>query len=94
MEYMGYVPELRHTMSEYMSGGRFFAAIVLHEGPEMVKMVSDFLGDQLLMFSSDYPHPETRFPGSVDLVLGWKGLSENLLPKIMWENAVKCFGEP
>ena len=94
MEYMGYVPELRHTMAEYMSGGRFFAAIVLHEGPEMVKMVADFLGDQLLMFSSDYPHPETRFPDSVDLVLGWKGLSENLLPKIMWENAVKCFGAP
>ena len=94
MEYMGYVPELRHTMAEYMSGGRFFAAIVLHEGPEMVKMVADFLGDHLLMFSSDYPHPETRFPDSVDLVLGWKGLNENLLPKIMWENAVKCFGKP
>jgi len=94
MEYMGYVPELRHTMAEYMSGGRFFAAIVLHEGPEMVKMVSGLLGDQLLMFSSDYPHPETRFPDSVDLVLGWKGLDENLLPKIMWENAVKCFGKP
>ena len=94
MEYMGYVSELRHTMAEYMSGGRFFAAIVLHEGPEMVKMVGKMLGDQLLMFSSDYPHPETRFPGSVDLVLDWKGLSENLLPKIMWENAVKCFGQP
>ena len=94
MEHMGYVPELRHTMSEYMSGGRFFAAIVLHEGPEMVKMVADFLGDHLLMFSSDYPHPETRFPDSVDLVLGWKGLNANLLPKIMWENAVNCFGEP
>jgi len=94
MEYMGYVPELRQTMAEYMSGGRFFAAIVLHEGAEMVKMVSGLLGDQLLMYSSDYPHPETRFPDSVDMVLGWKGLDEVLLPKIMWENAVKCFGKP
>ena len=31
---------------------------------------------------------------SVDMVLGWKGLDEVLLPKIMWENAVKCFGKP
>lgn len=93
-DYMGYIPELQHTMTEYISGGRFFAAIVLHEGPQMVKMVSDYLGDHLLMFSSDYPHPETRFPGSVDMVLDWKGLGPDLLPKIMWDNAVKCFGEP
>ncbi|ETX08078.1 MAG: hypothetical protein ETSY2_07485 [Candidatus Entotheonella gemina] len=94
VDYMGYVPELRHTMLEYMSSGRFFASIVLHEGPEMIKMVSAFLGDQVLMFSTDYPHPETRFPDSVDLVLGWSQLSSELLPQIMWNNAVRCFGEP
>lgn len=93
-EYMGYVPELRHTMTEYITGGRFFASIVLHEGPEMIRMVSDFLGDHILMFSSDYPHPETRFPDSVDLVLGWKNLDTALLPRIMWDNAVRCFGAP
>jgi predicted TIM-barrel fold metal-dependent hydrolase len=94
VEYMGYVPELQHTMMEYMSGGRFFASIVLHEGPEMIRMVSGFLGDQVLMFSTDYPHPETRFPNSVDLVLGWHQLGASLVPKIMWDNAVRCFGEP
>ena len=57
-------------------------------------MVSSMLGDQMLMYSSDYPHPETRFPESVDLVLNWEGIGSELLPKIMWENAVKCFGEP
>ncbi len=77
-----------------IAAGRFFASIVLHEGPEMIKMVSDFLGDQVLMFSTDYPHPETRFPDSVDLVLGWSQLNSELLPQIMWNNAVRCFGEP
>ena len=94
VEYMGYVPDLKHTMTEYMSSGRFFAAIVLHEGPEMIRIVSEFLGEHVLMFSSDYPHPETRFPDSVDLVLGWKQLDEALVPRIMWDNAVRCFGEP
>ena len=93
-EYMGYVPQLQHTMTEYMSDGRFFAAVVLHEGERMVKFVSDFLGEGVLMFSSDYPHPETRFPHSVDVVQEWHSLGQGLIKKVLWDNAVKCFGEP
>ena len=93
--YMGYVAEdLQHTMLEYTTGGRFFASIVLHEGGKMVKTVSDFVGDHVLMFSTDYPHPETRFPGSVDVVLGWPEVNPDLMRKILWDNAVKAFGEP
>ncbi len=94
-QYMGFVAEgLQHTMMEYTSGGRFFASIVLHEGGKMVKMVSDYLGDHVLMFSTDYPHPETRFPGSVDLALSWPEVSADLMRKILWDNAVKAFGKP
>jgi predicted TIM-barrel fold metal-dependent hydrolase len=94
-EYMGFVVEgLQHTMMEYTMGGRFFASIVLHEGGKMVKMVSDYLGDHVLMFSTDYPHPETRFPGSVDLAMSWPEVSADLMRKILWDNAVKAFGEP
>jgi predicted TIM-barrel fold metal-dependent hydrolase len=93
--YMGFVAEGRqHTMLEYTTSGRFFASIVLHEGGKMVKMVSEYLGDHLLMFSSDYPHAESRFPGSVDLVLGWPEVPPDLMQKILWDNAVKAFGEP
>ncbi|HEX2828191.1 MAG TPA: tripartite tricarboxylate transporter substrate-binding protein [Burkholderiales bacterium] len=94
-KYMGFVAEgLKHTMLEYTTGGRFFASIVLHEGGRMVKMVSEFLGDHLLMFSTDYPHPESRFPESVDLALGWKEVNAGLMRKILWDNAVSAFGEP
>ncbi|HZM45152.1 MAG TPA: amidohydrolase family protein, partial [Burkholderiales bacterium] len=87
-QYMGFVAEgLKHTMLEYTSGGRFFASIVLHEGGKMVKMVSDYLGDHILMFSTDYPHPETRFPESVDLCLGWPEINPGLMQKILWDNA-------
>jgi len=95
VEYMGYVAEgLQHTMTQYMTSGRFFASIVLHEGGGMVKLVSDYLSDGLLMFSTDYPHPETRFPDSVDLLLSWPQLSADLRRKVLWDNAVRCFGEP
>ena len=62
----------------------------------MVKMVSDMMGDHVLMYSSDYPHPETRFPNSVDLVLDWEPVNKDqgLMTKVLWDNAVKCFGEP
>lgn len=93
--YMGYVADgLKHKPSEYMTSGRFFAAIVLHEGEEMVRMVTEQLGDTVLMFGSDYPHAESRFPDSVDKVLSWKRLKSEMLPKLFWENAVRFFGEP
>ena len=94
--YMSYaVPQsLMRKPSEYMTSGRFFASLVIHEGEKMTKMVTDFLGDSVLMYSSDYPHAESRFPESTDQVLAWKSLKSDIMRKIMWDNAVACFGEP
>lgn len=93
--YMGHVAEnLQHKLSEYMTGGRFFAAIVLHEGEDMVHMVTDQLGDHVLMFGSDYPHAESRFPGSLDKVLAWESLTTDQMQKLLWDNPVRFFGEP
>jgi len=93
--YMGYVSDnLEHKLSEYMTGGRFFAGIVIHEGEDITRMVMDDLGDHILMFGSDYPHAESRFPDSVDKVLAWDSIGRERMHKLMWDNAVRCFGEP
>lgn len=93
--YMGYVAEgLEYKLSEYLTGGRFFAGVVLHEGEAIVKMVTDDLGDHILTFGSDYPHPESRFPGSAEVALSWTSLGEDRLRKLLWDNAVRFFGEP
>lgn len=96
MEYVGYVAEdLKHKPSEYMTSGRFFASIEMHEGPDMVRIVSELLGDGILMMGSDYPHAESRFPESVDKVLAWREVvSEDVLRKMLWDNPVRFFGEP
>lgn len=92
--YIGYVADIKQTPSEYMTSGRFFASIVLHEGPEMVAMVNQMLGEGVLMFGSDYPHAESRFPESVDKVLGWENLTDEALRTLLWDNPVRLFGEP
>jgi uncharacterized protein len=94
-EYMGYVAkDLGHKVGDYATSGRFFAGIVLHEGEEMVRTVMDDLGDQILVFGSDYPHAESRFPDSVDIVLSWKSLSSERIQRLLWDNPVRFFGEP
>jgi predicted TIM-barrel fold metal-dependent hydrolase len=95
-EYISYaLPQnLAHKPSEYMTSGRFFASLVIHEGEKMAKMVTDLLGDGLLMYSSDYPHAESRFPESTDKVLAWKSLGDEVMRKMLWDNATRCFGEP
>ncbi len=56
----------------------------------MTKAVNDILGDGVLMYQSDYPHPESLFPAAVDTVLEWKGvLGEPATRKLMGENAMR-----
>jgi predicted TIM-barrel fold metal-dependent hydrolase len=58
------------------------------------RMVTDFLGDGVLMYSSDYPHAESRFPESTSKVREWKSLGDEVMRKMLWDNATRCFGEP
>jgi predicted TIM-barrel fold metal-dependent hydrolase len=92
---MGYVAEgLKHKPSEYLSNGRFHAGIVLNEGEPMVRMVTEHMGDSVLMLGTDYPHAESRFPLSTKQVLSWESMSTDQMRKMLWDNAVDCFGEP
>jgi predicted TIM-barrel fold metal-dependent hydrolase len=85
-------PNLKHTPLEYTQMGRVFCGIDFSEGVEMTKAVVDILGDHVLMYQSDYPHPETVFPEHADTVIAWQPvLGEPALRKLMWENAARFF---
>ncbi len=82
-------PELKHTPLEFVEDGRLFCAIEAFEGAQMTKSVIDILGDHVLMYESDFPHPECMFPDSVDHVLEWKPLlGDDATRKLMAENAM------
>ena len=37
----------------------------------MFQMVTEALGDGVLMYASDYPHYESWFPNSIDKIMDW-----------------------
>lgn len=67
----GAVPKLDYLPSEYAKMGRIAVCIEAHEGAQMTQAVFDVLGDDCLMYASDFPHPECSWPHSVDNVLKW-----------------------
>jgi hypothetical protein len=84
------LPQLRQTIREYVTGGRYFQSIEVAEGAALTQMVIDLLGPDILMFGSDYPHGESWFPVSVETVLGWN-LREDHARKLLWDNAVRYY---
>lgn len=85
----GTVPaNLKHTPLEYARMGRVFCAIEEHEGVQMTQCCTEILGDGVLMYSSDYPHPESQFPEHTANVLTWEALlGKEAMAKLLADNA-------
>src|SRR5439155_725191 len=49
------------------------------------------LGEDTLMFATDYPHSESWFPKSAEIVLGWTSLAEGARRRLLWDNALRCY---
>ena len=62
------------------------------EGP--AKYVVDALGDDHLVISTDYPHPDSSYPHAMDNFLELSGISEVSKRKVLWENCVRFTVRP
>ncbi len=85
------LPSLAHRISEYVTGGRYFQSIEISEGEALTKAVIDLLGEDILMYASDYPHGESWFPVSTETVLSWNSISATAKRKLFWDNAVRFY---
>jgi predicted TIM-barrel fold metal-dependent hydrolase len=74
-----------------LKSGRFFCSIERHEGEDMYNSVRGFLGDDVLMYASDYPHSECQFPNTVSNILAWKSVPAEVQKKLLWDNAARFF---
>ena len=83
----------KHRPSEYVTSGRYFQSIEIPEGAPLTNAVADLLGDEVLMYASDYPHGESHFPQSAAIVRGWD-IPEERKRKLLWDNACGFTREP
>ena len=84
------LPELKDKPSAYVTSGRYFQSIEIPEGGKLTNAVADLVGDDVLMYASDYPHGESHFPHAVETVLGWD-MSAARKRKLFWDNAVRLY---
>jgi uncharacterized protein len=85
------LPTLKHKPSDYIRGPQYFQSIQIYEGEQSLRHAFEALGDETLMFATDYPHSESWFPKSAEIVLGWKSLTDTARRKLLWDNAVRCY---
>ena len=85
------LPPLKQKPSEYVRGPQYYQGMQIYEGEQALGHALEALGLDTLMFATDYPHSESWFPKSVDVVLGWTSIVESARRKLFWDNAVRCY---
>ncbi len=85
------LPHLKAKPSEYIRGPQYFQSIQIHEGEQSLRHAIEALGEETLMFASDYPHSESWFPKSGDIVLGWTSIPKDVKRSLLWDNALRCY---
>ena len=80
-------PLLKRRPSEYMTGGNFFYSAEPDE--KALPYVLERIGEDVIIFASDYPHGGSAFTGDV---LRRDDVSERAKNKILRENGIRLLG--
>ena len=88
-EWRGYEhPELTMFPSEYFKR-QGFASVECDEWPS--KYSDDAGYGHTVVFSTDYPHPDSKYPNAVDSFLDM-GLPEDTTRRYLWDNCARLYG--
>ena len=52
------------------------------------------MGDGRILFETDYPHPDSKYPRAVSTFLAQEKLSDATKRKILWDNAIDFYRFP
>jgi predicted TIM-barrel fold metal-dependent hydrolase len=78
-------PHLSCQPSEYFRRQCFVSA---EPDEELLYQVIDVLGDKNILFATDFPHPDAKFPHAVKRFLDLPKVDQQAKQTIMWENAL------
>ena len=91
-EWVGFAeaPELTKKPSEYFRSNCFLSVEV---DEEPARQYVEWFGDENLVFSTDYPHGDSKFPNSLD-ALSKLPIAEESLQRIVGENWCRLYDIP
>lgn len=82
-------PALKMLPSEYAQAGHVFCGIEFYEGEKVFDYVTSVLGDGVLMYQSDFPHAQCKFPDSPGQALAWNIPDPGQREKLFSGNATR-----
>ncbi len=83
-----WAPELKNPPSQYFKR-QCYASVEADEEP--VKYAVDFVGNDRLVFSTDFPHVDTKYPKAVERFLQLPiGVEDKR--RILWDNCAAYYG--
>jgi predicted TIM-barrel fold metal-dependent hydrolase len=83
-------PLCKNKPGEYVKHGQWFFAMEPEE--ETLPYVIERIGDDKILFASDYPHWDGIFPHVVSTIRGRKDISDSSKAKVLGENAKRFYG--
>jgi uncharacterized protein len=83
-----WAPQLQNPPSFYFKR-QCYASVECDEEP--AKYAIDFLGNERLVFSTDFPHVDTKYPKAVERFLQLP-LTDEDKRKILWDNCAAYYG--
>ena len=84
------VPELRKRPSEYIKSENFYISTEAEES--MLPVVLEHVGEDRVLYASDFPHWDCSFPNSVRHISERQSLSDAAKRKVLGDNAARLYG--
>jgi predicted TIM-barrel fold metal-dependent hydrolase len=81
----------RQSIRDYAKSGRIFIAAEAND--RMIEQLFQLVGENHVLFSSDFPHGEGRENAAAE-ILERKDLAASQKQKLLYDNTVRLFGEP
>ena len=83
-------PEVSMPPSQYFRNGRIYVSCEPDEA--LLPQVLNFVGEDYFVYASDYPHPDSEFPGSITTLAERGDLSDSAKAKLLGENGRRLYG--